>query len=346
MAARQRPVPRPPHSAVWRWPLLAALLLVAAATAVAAWLHRPLPLRLQGQPVIDVVIEPGMSAAQVADALVAAGVEAPALALFAWFRLSGQARALKAGSYEIALGTTPVQLLDKLVRGEQALRRLTLVEGWNIRQVLQAVRGADDLIDDLPPGHDPVALARHLGLAAAHAEGRFFPDTYLYPKRSPASRVLRQAAAAMDARLAQAWSQRQPGLPLRSPDELLILASIVEKETRLEADRPLVAAVFLNRLRIGMRLQTDPTVIYGLGEAFDGNLRRRDLLTDTPYNTYTRAGLPPTPIALPGWASLQAVVQPAPSRALYFVARGDGSSAFSHTLEEHNRAVRRYQGNR
>ncbi|MGQ9724581.1 MAG: endolytic transglycosylase MltG [Tepidimonas sp.] len=323
--------------------MLAALTLLAGAAAVTFWLHRPLPLRLHGQPVVDVVIEPGMSAAQVADALVAAGVETSPLWLFAWFRLSGQSRALRAGSYEIAPGTTPKTLLDKLVRGEQALRRLTLVEGWNVRQVLQAVRAADQLIDDLPPGDDPVALARHLGLRSGHAEGRFFPDTYVYPKRTPASRVLQQAAAALDARLAEAWAQRQPGLPLRSPEEALILASLVEKETGLEADRARIAAVFINRLRIGMRLQTDPAVIYGLGQRFDGDLRRRDLVTDTPYNTYTRAGLPPTPIAMPGWNSLRAAVQPAPIRALYFVAKGDGSSAFSQTLAEHNQAVQRYQ---
>ena len=331
------------RSLAFRWTLLAAVAVLAGATAIAAWLHRPLSLRLQGQPAVDVVIEPGMSAAEVADALVASGVDTSAWGLFLWFRLSGQSRALKAGSYEIAPGTTPTTLLDKLVRGEQAVRRLTLVEGWNVRQVLQAVRAAEHLIDDLPAGDDPVALARHLGLRVAHAEGRFFPDTYVYPKRTPASRVLRQAAAAMDTRLADAWARRQPGLPLRTPDEALILASIVEKETGLEADRAHVAAVFINRLRIGMRLQTDPAVIYGLGERFDGDLRRRDLVTDTPYNTYTRAGLPPTPIAMPGWNSLLAAVQPASSRALYFVARGDGSSAFSRTLDEHNRAVRRYQ---
>ena len=330
-------------SSLARWSLWVALAVLATATAVALWLHRPLPLRLAGQPYVDVVIQPGMSARQIAEHLVEAGVDTSAWGLFAWFRLSGQAHLLKAGSYEIEPGTTPRALLEQLVRGRQAVRRLTLVEGWNLRQVLQAVRTAEYLVDDLPPGDDPVALARHLGLPSGHAEGRFFPDTYIYPKRSTASRVLQQAAAAMDERLAQAWAQRQPNLPLRSPEEALILASIVEKETGDGSDRPLIAGVFINRLRIGMRLQSDPTVIYGLGERFDGNLRRRDLLTDTPYNTYTRAGLPPTPIAMPGWDALLATVQPASTRALYFVARGDGTSAFSQSLEEHNRAVRRYQ---
>ncbi|TSE35545.1 endolytic transglycosylase MltG [Tepidimonas charontis] len=310
---------------------------------VAVWLNRPLPLRGGNEAVLDVWIQPGQTVGQVAQTVVQAGVETPALWLHAWFRLSGQGRRIQAGSYELRAGVTPRSLLEMLVRGQQATRRLTLIEGWNVREVLQAVRSAEFLIDDLPPGHDPVALARHLGLSAEHAEGRLFPDTYVYPKRSLASRVLRQAAAAMEARLAQAWAQRQPDLPLRSPDEALILASLVEKETGRDADRARIAAVFINRLRIGMRLQTDPSVIYGMGEAFDGNLRRRDLLTDTPYNTYTRAGLPPTPIAIPSWASLLAAVQPAPTRDLYFVARGDGTSAFSRTLEEHNRAVRRYQ---
>lgn len=330
------------RTARWAVALAAAVLLLAS--AVAAWLLRPLPLRLpEGGNVVDVQIAPGMSARQIAQALAEAGVDVPAWMLLAWLRLSGQARELKAGAYEIAPGTTPGQLLDKLVRGEQALRRVTLIEGWTVRDVLRALRRAEHLVDDLPPGEDPVALARHLGLAATHAEGRFFPDTYLYPKRSAASEVLRRAARAMDERLAQAWAQRAADLPLRSPEEALILASLVEKETGHEPDRALIAGVFVNRLRLGMRLQTDPSVIYGLGETFDGDLRRRDLLTDTPYNTYTRAGLPPTPIAMPGWTSLLAAVQPARTPALYFVARGDGTSAFSRTLDEHNRAVRRYQ---
>ena len=322
---------------------LAAVVLLLAGM-VAAWLLRPLPLRLPaGADVVDVRIAPGMSARQIAQALAEAGVDVPAWVLWGWLRLSGQARALKAGAYEIAPGTTPGQLLDKLVRGEQALRRVTLIEGWTVRDVLRALRRAEHLVDDLPPGEDPIALARHLGLAASHAEGRFFPDTYLYPKGSAISDVLRRAARAMEERLAQAWAQRAADLPLRSPDEALILASLIEKETGQESERALIAGVFINRLRLGMRLQTDPSVIYGLGETFDGDLRRRDLLTDTPYNTYTRAGLPPTPIAIPGWASLLAAVQPARTSALYFVARGDGSSEFSRTLEEHNRAVRRYQ---
>jgi UPF0755 protein len=328
---------------VLKWLVLAVLgLALVAGGAAFVWLQRPLPLALRGEPALDVVVPPGASARNVARALHQAGVQLPEGWLYGWFRLSGQARDIKAGTYELTEGITPTELLGKLVRGEQAVRRVTLVEGWNYRQVLQALKTAEHLRDDLPASKDPAALMQALGLQASHPEGRFFPDTYVYPKRSNASDVLKQAAAAMDTQLARAWAQRAPGSALRSPAEALVLASIVEKETGHAADRTQIAAVFNNRLRIGMRLQTDPTVIYGLGERFDGNLRRRDLEADTPYNTYTRAGLPPTPIAMPGAASLLAAVQPAPSAALYFVAKGDGTSQFSQSLDEHNQAVRRY----
>ncbi len=330
---------------VLKWLLAAALslaLLLGAGAAV--WLNRPLGGESTG--LLDVAVPPGASARTVARVLVQAGMGGPEWALYAWFRLSGQARDIKAGSYEVPADSTPRALLDQLVRGEQAVRRVTLVEGWNLGQVLQALRTAEHLDYDLPAGATPQQLAQALGLRAPHAEGRFFPDTYVYPKHATASSVLQQAARAMDQRLADAWAQRAPNLPLRHADDALVLASIVEKETGLASDRALIAGVFVNRLRIGMRLQTDPSVIYGLGPAFDGRLGRRDLDTDTPYNTYTRAGLPPTPIALPGEAALRAAVQPDATPALYFVARGDGSSAFSRTLDEHNAAVRRYILNR
>jgi UPF0755 protein len=189
----------------------------------------------------------------------------------------------------------------------------------------------------------PADIMSHLGKPGVPAEGHFFPDTYTYSKGSSDLAVLKRAMRAMDKRLAAAWALRDPQSPLKTPEDALTLASIVEKETGSPKDRASIAAVFNNRLQIGMRLQTDPTVIYGMGAAFDGNLRKKDLLTDTPWNTYTRAGLPPTPIAMPGKASLLAAVQPAPSKALYFVARGDGSSQFSNSLDEHNRAVNKYQ---
>lgn len=321
--------------------LLSAALLLAVATLW--WLNRPLVMSPQAvsQGVVDVSIPTGSSARRVAELVVRSGVDTQAAFLFMWFRLSGQSTQIKAGAYEFAPGTTPISLLDKMVRGEQAVRRVTLVEGWTYWQVLHALRQAEHLIDDLPDT-TPQGLMQHLGLAANHPEGRFFPDTYIYPKNSAASVVLRQAAAAMDRRLEQAWAQRHPNLPLQSPEEALIMASIIEKETGREADRTLVSGVFANRLRIGMRLQTDPTVIYGQGPDFTGRLRRIHLDTDNPYNTYTRAGLPPTPIAMPGMASLLAAVQPAETDAFYFVARGDGSSQFSRTLAEHNAAVRKY----
>jgi UPF0755 protein len=324
-----------------KWLLWGSVLLaLAGAAAALVWLHRPLPMNLKGEPVLDLVIEPGTTARGVARVLAQSGITAPETLLFVWFRLSGSSHEIKAGSYEISPETTPRSLLDKLVRGDQAVRRVTLVEGWNYRQVLQALRGAEHLRYDLPA--DPKGIAQAAGLKVGHPEGRFFPDTYVYPKHASASSVLRQAATAMEQRLAQAWSERAGGVPLKSPEEALILASIVEKETGMAGDRAEIAGVFANRLRIGMRLQTDPSVIYGLGEGFDGRLRRRDLDTDTPYNTYTRAGLPPTPIAMPGMDSLMAAVRPAPTQAMYFVSRGDGSSHFSSTLDEHNSAVRRY----
>lgn len=329
--------------------LLFTLLLVALGGAAAGWWWTGQALRLPAgateQEPLTLEIKPGSSSRAVARAIAAAGVDVDPTALYAWFRLSGDAAAIKAGVYEIKPGATPRSLLGKMVRGEQALRSVILVEGWNIREVLAAVRASPHLQQDLE-GLTPDAVMGRIGLQGQHPEGRFFPDTYRVVKNALASTVLQQAALAMDARLAEAWSQRSPTSVLKTPGEALILASIIEKETGAEADRSLVGAVFNNRLRIGMRLQTDPTVIYGLGERFDGNLRKTDLLTDTPYNSYTRAGLPPSPISMPGWNSLLAAVQPADSKALYFVAKGNGSSHFSHSLDEHNAAVRRYILNR
>ena len=314
------------------------LLVLALAGAAWWWLHAPLPM---GDAAIELAIEPGTSPRGVARDVQAAGVQTDARLLYWWFRLSGQSRLIKAGNYEIAPGSTPLGLLDKLVRGDETLRALTLVEGWNFRQVRAALAQAELKPDSAALGE--AALMERLGRTGIVPEGRFFPDTYTYAKGASDLTVLRRALHAMDRQLAAAWEQRAADTPLKTPDEALVLASIVEKETGREADRALVAGVFTNRLRVGMLLQTDPTVIYGLGERFDGNLRKRDLQADTPYNTYTRAGLPPTPIAMPGKASLLAAVQPERTKALYFVARGDGSSHFSSSLDEHNRAVGRYQ---
>jgi UPF0755 protein len=256
--------------------------------------------------------------------------------------LSGQDRAIKAGSYEITPEMSPRMVLNMLARGEESLRYVTLVEGWTFKQVKQALAKAETLKSSTQGMTDEQIMAQ-LGRPNDHPEGRFYPDTYSYAKGSSDLAVMSRALKAMDRQLAKTWAQKPANLALNSPDELLILASIVEKETGRASDRPLISSVFHNRLKIGMRLQTDPTVIYGLGEAFDGNLRRVDLRTDTPYNTYTRAGLPPTPIAMPGRAALKAALEPASSNFLYFVARGDGSSHFSQSLNEHNNAVNKYQ---
>jgi UPF0755 protein len=318
------------------------LLLIAGALGGGAawWLHQPLDLG--GAQALELEIEPGTTPRGVARAVVAAGVRTDARLLYGWFRVSGQDRRIKAGNYEIPAGTTPQGLLQKLARGEETLRALTLVEGWNFRQVRAALARDDGLRHDATV-LDDAQLMDSLGRPGVAPEGRFFPDTYTYAKGSSELALLRRALHAMDRRLEAAWAQRASDTPLKSADEALILASIVEKETGLASDRAHIAGVFANRLRVGMLLQTDPTVIYGLGEKFDGNLRKRDLQTDHPWNTYTRPGLPPTPIAMPGKAALLAAVQPQETRALYFVAKGDGSSHFSATLDEHNRAVNRYQ---
>ncbi len=292
--------------------------------------------------VADLSIEPGTGVKEIALDVRQSGVHINPDLLYWWFRLSGKARQIKAGSYELDHSTTPLSLLNKLVRGDESLRAITIVEGWNFRQLREALRKADQL-RALTQALTQEEIAQKLGLSGASLEGRFFPDTYNYAKGSGDLAVLARAAKAMDKKLEAAWALRDPQTTLQSPEQALILASIVEKETGRPNDRPLIAAVFNNRLRIGMRLQTDPTVIYGLGEGFNGNLRKVDLNTDTPWNTYTRTGLPPTPIAMPGKAALLAAVRPAESKALYFVARGDGTSQFSNTLEEHNRAVNKYQ---
>lgn len=317
--------------------LLAAV--VAAGSAAWWWLNRPLPL---ATPTVELSIEPGELPRDIARGWVAAGVQTPAPLLYHWFRWSGQARKIRAGSYEITEGTTPRMLLLKMVQGDESLATVRLLEGWTFRQFRVELARAEALRPTTAAMSDAQIMAA-LGLPDVHPEGRFYPDTYAYSKGSTDIAVLRRAMHAMQQRLAEAWEQRTPDTPLKAADDALTLASIVEKETGREADRALVGAVFTNRLRIGMPLQTDPTVIYGLGERFDGNLRKRDLQADGPYNTYLRPGLPPTPISMPGKASLLAAVRPAPSKALYFVARGDGSSEFSETLDAHNRAVNKYQ---
>jgi UPF0755 protein len=323
---------------------LAAIVLVTA-LAVAGWLTwlAMSPIHLAANPT-DFNIRPGVSLRGAANEMAAAGVGIVPWQ-FSWLgRLTRQSSAIKAGSYEITPGITQWQLLRILTHGDVLLSNVVLIEGRTFREFRTILDANPDLRHDTAGLTDREVLAR-IGATEQQPEGLFFPDTYLFAKQSSDLVVLKRAYQAMQRRLAAAWQGRDSSLPYASPYEALIMASIVEKETGLDADRPMVAAVFVNRLRLGMLLQTDPTVIYGLGSRFDGNLRKRDLQDDTPYNTYTRTGLPPTPIAMPGLASLQAALQPKHSDALYFVARGDGSSQFSRTLDEHNRAVAKYQKN-
>ena len=318
--------------------IVLAVVLLAGGSAY-FWLNHPFDLTAG---TADLSVEPGRSVRDIAQDAVQAGASVNPTLLFWWFRLSGQARQIKAGNYELDAQTTPRSLLRKLVRGEESLKSVTLVEGWTFKQFRDALARAEALRPD-SAALAPQEIMQQLGRAGVAAEGRFFPDTYTYGKGASDWTVLQRAARAMDRKLAAAWALRAPGCAVRDATQALVLASIVEKETGKPSDRALISAVFNNRLRLGMRLQTDPTVIYGLGAAFDGNLRKADLLADTPWNTYTRNGLPPTPIAMPGKAALLAALQPAPSNALYFVARGDGTSQFSATLQEHNRAVNQYQ---
>lgn len=262
---------------------------------------------------------------------------------FEWMvRHSGSAARLQAGEYLIEPGTTPETLIELLISGKVVQHGLTIVEGWTFRQLLDAVR-ADAVLSHTLQGKSLQEIMVALGHPDEYPEGRFLPDTYHFPRGTTDTAFLKRAYDALQQTLTREWNTRDADLPLKTPYEALILASIVEKETGVAEERPRIAGVFVRRLQKGMRLQTDPTVIYGLGEGFDGNIRRRDLLNDTPYNTYTRGGLPPTPIALPGADAIHAVLHPAAGKELYFVARGDGSHHFSATLEEHNRAVREYQ---
>jgi len=321
--------------------LFALILLLAAALGAAFLWWANQPLDISGEPV-EFRVASGSSLRGTIQQINAAGVplQADLFALLA--RALGKVNAIKAGTYTTEPGETPRSLLAKLAAGRVSQASITLVEGWTFRQFRARLDAHPALRHDSSQLAEAEIAAR-LGLPWRQLEGRLLPDTYLFDKESSDLDVIARAVEAMRRQLAQTWETRATGLPYRSADEALIMASIVEKETGREEDRAHVAAVFVNRLRQGMRLQTDPTVIYGLGENFDGNLRKIHLQTDAPYNTYTRAGLPPTPIAMPGPASLRAAVEPAASDALYFVARGDGSSHFSRTLDEHNRAVNRYQ---
>lgn len=320
--------------------VLLSMVLLAGAAAGLAWWWVERPLKLPAERV-DFVVQPGSGPYAVAGAINQAGIDVNPRA-FSWLaRLTERDTALKAGGYEARQGDTAWTLLDRIARGEMSQRQLTMVEGWSYRQIRAALRAHPDVKQTLEGVSDATVLER-LDVQALNPEGLFFPDTYVFTPGTTDFDILRRAHEAQKTQLAQAWAQREDGLPLATPYEALILASIVEKETGQNAERGRVAGVFVNRLRTGMLLQTDPTVIYGMGESYQGRIRKRDLQTDTPWNTYTRAGLPPTPIASPGRAALLAAVRPEAHEYFYFVSRGDGTSQFSTSLGEHNRAVSRY----
>jgi UPF0755 protein len=325
---------------------LFVLLSGLALLAVGAWFALPLWPATIPAGGVSVSVRQGSTLSRLANDLERAEV-APALVVQAVARIRGSARKLRAGEYLFEAPQSVADVLSAIESGNAKQLAVTVVEGSRLSELygLLLPVSAPEGSATFATGSVPPREKLHEALSAdlSELEGYFFPDTYFVAPGSSATSLLKLMHKRMKQELSRAWEQRSPDTPLKSPYEALILASIIEKETGRESDRPLVGSVFVNRLRVGMRLQTDPTVIYGLGEKFDGNLRKVDLQTDTPYNTYTRNGLPPTPISLPGRASLRAAVAPPLSDFLYFVARGDGSSEFSRNLAEHNRAVAKYQ---
>jgi UPF0755 protein len=321
---------------------LFALVFVAvlAALGYGAW-YVATPVETAKLPV-EFEIPPGTGFRGATEVLARAGIRVRRHEFEILARFAGRARDVKAGNYQLSQPATPMELLDKLTRGDVTQAEVRLIEGWTFAQLRGVLDASPHLRHDTTGLEDAQVLAR-LQVPEQHPEGLFFPDTYLFAKGSSDAAVLRRAYRAMQRHLKEEWDGRLPGVPYRTPYDALIMASIIEKETGRGSERDLIGGVLTNRLRIGMRLQVDPTVIYGLGTSFDGNLKKVHLLEDGPYNTYTRAGLPPTPIAMPGLASLRAAMRPAKTDALYYVSRGDGSSQFSRSLNEHNRAVNKYQ---
>lgn len=320
--------------------ILGVVAALMAAAGAGYWATSPI-LEV-GEPAREFAIESGSSVNGAVNQIAAAGVPVNSTLFLLLARLSGKSAKIKAGHYELKPGTSPLKLLDQLVRGQFAQESLAIIEGWTFRQMREAIAAHPAL------KHDTVQLSERELLEKVapgykFGEGLFFPDTYLFAKGASEIQIYRQAHTQLIRRLNKSWAERDTSLPYKTPYEALVMASIVEKETGAPSDRSMIAGVFVNRLKRGMLLQTDPTVIYGMGEKYNGNIRKRDLETDTPYNTYTRAGLPPTPIALPGAAALAAAFNPAPTDALFFVSRGDGSSEFSNNLNDHNRAVNKYQ---
>ncbi|NMM39180.1 MAG: endolytic transglycosylase MltG [Glaciimonas sp.] len=319
------------------------LLMLLAGAGLLFWATQPIQSGVPGVSYQNVpfTIKPGSHLRSTADQIVAAGIPVNAELLTLLARITGQAGKIKAGSYELKSGATPKTLLRQMVLGQFAQESLIIIEGWTFKQMRTAIAANPGLKHDTIDLTDAQLLAK-ISIKEKYPEGLFFPDTYLFAKGASDLQIYRQANTTLMAHLNEAWSKRDASLPYKTPYEALIMASIVEKETGKKADRNTIASVFINRLKAGMMLQTDPTVIYGMGALYNGNISKRDLQTDTAYNTYTRIGLPPTPIALPGAESLRAALAPANTDSLYFVARGDGSSQFSSNLDDHNRAVNKY----
>ena len=322
--------------------LFALLLLLVGVVAGALfyWANEPL-IEAGGKP-IEFTIQAGSGVRSVMRQVYQAGVPAEPLLLEVLARGSGRANRIKAGSYRLTAGNSPLALLQMLVRGDTIQESITIIEGWTFSQMRGLLSKHEGLKKDALALEDTQLLVR-LGVDYPYAEGLFYPDTYKFSRGSSDLQIFEQAHGRMKKMLEEEWAKRVEDLPYKTPYEALIMASIIEKETGLPSERDRIAAVFVNRLKRGMLLQTDPTVIYGMGANFDGNIRKQDLLTDTPYNTYKRVGLPPSPIALPGRAALQAALNPAKTNDLYFVARGDGTSQFSENLADHNKAVNQYQ---
>jgi len=335
------PILRPAHLKSFFKTLFALVLLgTAAIVAYGMWYTRT-PLTMRQTP-LEVEIPRGAGLRTVIAELEKAGLEVHRREFVLLVRGFGRERDIKAGNYLLARAPTPLELLDKLTRGDVQQAEVRLIEGWTFAQLRNVLDEHPHLRHDTK-GLDDSEVLKRLQAPEPHPEGLFFPDTYLFAKGSSDAAVLRSAYRAMQRHLKAEWDARAPTVPYKSPYQALIMASIIEKETGVASERDQIAGVLVNRLRIGMRLQVDPTIIYGLGPTFDGNLRKKHLLEDAPYNTYTRAGLPPTPIAMPGLASLRAAMRPAKTDAMYYVSRGDGSSHFSRNITEHNGAVRKYQ---
>lgn len=326
----------------WLLALVLMAALVVGGAAAWLWQRYEKDVVVFRESPVRVEVGKGASVRSVAAELNRKGVAVEPWIFALAARYRGDASAIKAGVYQFDAPLTLKSIFDKLVRGDVLLKEIRFIEGWTFRQMRAAVAQQPELLQDTRNLSDD-DLMRRIGASETFPEGLFFPSTYSFSPGSSDLDIYRQAYRQLKKALDDAWTARAPDLPYKTPYQALVMASLVEKETGRDADRDKVAGVFVNRLRKGMLLQSDPTTIYGMGAAFDGNLRRRDLLADTPYNTYTRAGLPPTPIALPGKASLVAATRPADTRALYFVARGDGSSEFSDDLAAHNRAVARFQ---